>query len=119
MNDFSDISLGVCAFKNETVRAIIVRICEKSLETGFVFPDEVSLEGIDIKDRACVGIAYRTMCSKYCRILIRSEVHRKSRAQHANGRIIFGFNLVNAGLAKTFIRKFSPAQPSLQLEMAV
>jgi hypothetical protein len=106
------------AFKPAAVRWYACEVVETALGNGWVWPDEVALDGLAEEDKNCVGSVYRWLV--HIGLLSRSAHFRRSEAEGAKGRTIFRYDLVCHALARTFLDRQGHEQPApRQEEMAL
>ena len=107
------------AFKPGVGRVVAVRIMERAIEAGEVWPDQVHFDDIPQADHNCVGSAWRKL--KNVGLIAHTASFRRSEAEGAKGRTIFKWVLVDATLARVFLRRNrpEPVRPPVQEEMAL
>ena len=104
-------------WKNPTVAALAVRVCNAALQHGTFWPDEVSLAGVLMDDRNCVGSVYRLLAGRRLEIVERTTQFRRSTAEGRNGSTVFAYALKNRKLAESLVKRLGgePKNPQLQL----
>lgn len=117
MSEIHEISNSVKCWKNPIVTGIMVKICEHALTHESLWADEIDFSFVPDDSKNMIGIAFKSLTTKYCNIIRRGNAFRKSQSPRSNSRTIFIYEVINPCLAKAFLKRHAH-QPKLgQLEL--
>lgn len=108
------IALMLC-YKPAALRAALVAIVRTALESeAELWPDAITFD-LAANDKNAIGNSFKTLLR--AKIVERTGAWRASKAESHKGRTIFGYRLVNANLARTFLKRNGAVAKVGQLEM--
>ncbi len=107
------------SFKPGVCRAVACKIVRAflSAETVGVWPDEIDFTDVAGDDKNSIGLAFRRL--RTIGLIEQSGQYKSSEAKGSRGRAIFQWNLVNFGLAKTFLARNGDPWKETQSEFAL
>lgn len=112
-----DVALKQLLWKQPETAAIASRILNRAL-VGYAefYVDEIALEDIRSCDKNAIGTCFRLLANQG--MIAQTGRFRKSRAENAHGRTIFGYTLLRSDLARALLQRMSGiAHPNRQTEL--
>lgn len=92
-------------WKSPRLLATCLTIAQKALESPVFYPDEVDFSFlVSDDDRSLIGTAWR-QCANTLGIVEKTGAFKRSNAHRTNGRVIFEYRVVDAPVARAFLKR--------------
>lgn len=102
-------------WKQKVCAIVAVRILELALKYDEFYPDDVETRDILDEDKNIIGTTFRRLTKQ--KLIAETGNYRRSSAESANGRRIFGYKLASRALAETLVERLGGVRFSKQREL--
>lgn len=111
-----EVAINQFIWKSPRLLASCLTIAQKALESPVFWPDSVDFSLlVSDDDRNLIGSSWR-QCANTLGIVERTGQFRRSKGDVANGRIIFEYRLINAPVARAFLKRHNMEKAVVSLE---
>lgn len=116
-----EVAINQFIWKSPRLLAACLTIAQKALESPVFWPDSVVFSFLVYDDdRNLIGSAWR-QCANTLGIVEKTGQYRRSKGERTNGRIVFEYRIVDALVARAFLKRHGLAKivASLEPQMAL